>query len=187
MMQVKTLKKLSIASLSILSCNLVANYTVIGESSRINESSNISEPNLSPSLNEQQLIAQSVRRLNFSWRVAPGEQAAIGTEILIRGGTDTIGNILRSGQDIYVVKVRLFNTGNVPLRIHPQNIKVFYGNRFSRSISVIPVTDNRFLQPDILKTNHYIDKPVIFTAPIGLKLPRDIRMGYADNSIRVTY
>lgn len=187
MLKLKTLKNLSIASLSILSCIFIANYTADGVSSRINEPSNISEPNLSRSWNDQQLIAQSIRSLNFSWRPAPGEQAAIGTEILIRGGTDGIGNILRSGQDIYVVRVRLFNTGNVPVRIHPQNIKVFYGNGFSRYVSVIPVTDNRFLQPDILKTNHYIDKPVIFTAPLGLKLPRDIRMGYADNSIRVTY
>ena len=86
-----------------------------------------------------------------------------------------LGLLLLSGHDLYVVRVRLHNTGNVPLRVYPQNIKVYYGNK---STSVIPIPDNRFLQPDILEPNYYIDKPVIFIAPRRLNLLNDVEMAY---------
>ncbi|KST65215.1 hypothetical protein [Mastigocoleus testarum] len=150
-----------------------------------NNSSNISNASLSYSSNDEQLIAQSVARLNFSWRIAPFELAAVGMSIILKGKKsdfDALARLLASGHDLYVVRVRLHNTGNLPLRVYPQNIKVYYRNG---STSVIPVPDYRFLQPDILRPGYYIDKPVLFIAPSGLNLLRDVRMGYRDSSIRV--
>jgi hypothetical protein len=151
-----------------------------------NKSDNISEISLPYKFNDKQLIAQSVARLNFSWRAAHDlELAAVGIKfILTAQASDFVGLalLLASGHDVYLVRVRLNNTGDVPLRVYPQYLKAYYGNQFT---SVIPIADNRFLQPDILQPNYYIDKPVIFIAPYGLNLQRDVQMGYADNSIQV--
>lgn len=150
----------------------------------INKERNISKFSLSNISNDKQLIAQSVRRLNFSWRTAPLEMTVLVLELIMKGKVSDyiiLQQLLRSGYDIYVVRVRLSNTGNVPLRVHPQNIKAYYGNKYT---SVIPVADNRFLQPDILRPNYYIDKPVVFIAPRRLNLLRDVRMAYRDSSIR---
>jgi hypothetical protein len=146
--------------------------------SLINKGSNISDASLSSRLNDKQLIAQSVARLNFSWRTAPLELAVVATEFIVKGKTSNfiaLAVLLASGHDVYVARVTLHNTGNVPLRVYPQNIKVYYGNK---STNVIPIADNRFLQPDILEPNYYIEKPVIFIAPYGLNLLNHVEMAY---------
>ncbi|HBE17144.1 MAG TPA: hypothetical protein DEG17_23820 [Cyanobacteria bacterium UBA11149] len=153
-----------------------------------NQGDNISKISLSSPLNNEQLIAQSVARLNFSWSTAHNlELAAVAMEFILTAKTGdfaVLAVLLASGHDIYMVRVRLENTGNVPLRVYPQNIKAYYGNTSTR---VISMPDNRFLQPDTLQPGYYIDKPVIFIAPYGLNLQRDIQIGYGDNSIQVTY
>ncbi len=151
----------------------------------IDKERNISEFSLSSTSNKKQLIARSVARLNFSWRIAPTDLAAVAINLIMTAKTPDLAALvllLLSGQDLYVVRVRIHNTGNVPLRVYPQNIKVYYGNKYT---SAIAIPDNRFFQPDILQPNYYIDKPVIFIAPYGLNLIRDVRMGYRDSSIKV--
>lgn len=162
----------------ITSENSATNLTTKGD--------NISNTSLSSPLNNKQLIAQSVARLNFSWSTAHNlELLAVATKFIMTAQTEdfiALVVILASGHDIYMVRVRLENTGNVPLRVYPQNIKAYYGNKSS---SAILIPDNRFLQPNVLNPGYYIDKPVIFIAPYGLNLLRDVRMGYRDNSIQV--
>lgn len=154
--------------------------------SLINQGGNIPNVSLSSPLNNEQLLAQSVARLNFSWSTAHNlEFLAVATKFILTAQTEdfiAIAVLLASGHDIYMVRARLENTGNVPLRVYPQNIKAYYGNKSS---SAILIPDNRFLQPGIVNPGYYIDKPVIFIAPYGLNLQRDVRMGYRDNSIQV--
>lgn len=137
------------------------------------------------------VLAQSIARLDFSWRSAPTETSVLALQLMM-ADADTLGKylvLLRSGYDLYVVRVRLSNTGNMRLRIYPQNIAVYYTLRSGRqgSTRVVPITDSRFLQPDILTPNYYIDKPVVFVAPANLNIVRDFRLGYTDSSIQVRY
>lgn len=181
---------LSITSPAIANAKQIVTPIVSDKNSNslINEDSNISNASLSYSLNNEQLIAQSVARLNFSWRTAHSlELTAVGINFIMTANKPDFAALvllLLSGHDVYLVRVRLENTGNVPLRVYPQYIRAYYGNK---STSVIPIADNRFLQPDILKPGYYIDKPVIFIAPYGLNLLKDVGMGYGANSIQVTY
>ncbi|MGB3512960.1 MAG: hypothetical protein WBA93_27845 [Microcoleaceae cyanobacterium] len=179
---------LSITYPAIASAKQIVTPTISDNSLNkvINQERNISNFSLSSTSNKKQLIARSVARLNFSWRTAHNlELAAVAINFIMTAKTPDVvalGLLLLSGHDIYLVRARLHNTGNVPLRVYPQNIKVYYGNKYT---SAIAIPDNRFLQPDILEPNYYIDKPVIFIAPYGLNLLRDVRMGYRDSSIKV--
>lgn len=181
---------LSIASPSIPTAKQIVTPITSGNSATnlTNQGDNIPNTSLSSPLNNEQLIAQSVARLNFSWSTAHSlELLAVAAKFILTAKTEdfaVLAGILASGHDIYLVRVRLSNTGNVPLRVYPQNIKAYYGNKYT---SVIPLPDNRFLQPNVLQPGYYIDKPVIFIAPYGLNLQRNIQMGYGDNSIEVTY
>ncbi|GAB1537401.1 hypothetical protein NUACC21_00410 [Scytonema sp. NUACC21] len=118
---------------------IVTSMVLEGSASNvINKGSNISDTSLSYSFKNKQLIAQSVARLNFSWRVAPLELAAVAINFILTAKTPDVvgfGLLLASGHDVYVAKVTLHNTGNVPLRVYPQNIKVYYRNQ---STNVIP-------------------------------------------------
>ncbi|MCU0543069.1 MAG: hypothetical protein MUE44_13005 [Oscillatoriaceae cyanobacterium Prado104] len=181
---------LSIASPSIATTKQIVTSIISENIATIltNQGDNISNAFLSSPLNNEQLIAQSVARLKFSWRSAHSlELVAVATKFIMTAKTEDLAALvvlILSGHDIYLVRVRLENTGNVPLRVYPQNINSYYGNK---STSVIPIPDNRFLQPGVLNPGYYIDKPVIFIAPYGLSLQRDVRMGYRDNSIEVIH
>jgi hypothetical protein len=177
---------LSITSPAIANAKQIVTPIVSEKNTNIltNKGDNIPNASLSSRLNNEQLIAQSVARLNFSWRTAPLELAAVGLNFILTAKTSDVAALailLASGHDVYVARVRLHNTGNISLRVYPQNIKVYYGNKYT---SVIPIADYRFLQPDILQPNYYLDRPVIFIAPYGLRLS-NVRMGYRDDSIQV--
>lgn len=145
------------------------------------------DSNLESNLNNQLMAHHSVARLDFSWRTAPAETAALAFDFLRnRNGNDFVGAVLLllSGHDVYVVRTNLLNSGNVPIRVYPQNIVISYPGG---STNAIPITDSRFLQPDILNPNYYINKPVAFVAPAGFNVARDLRIGYSDRSIGVRY
>ena len=152
----------------------------------VNKDENIPNTSLSYGLNNKQLIAQSFARLNFSWRTSHSlELTSVAINFIFTAKTSdfiTLALLLASGHDVYIVRVRLDNTGNVPLRVYPQYIRAYYRNTYT---TVIPIADNRFLQQSILYPNYYIDQPAIFIAPYGLDIVRDVRMGYADGSIQV--
>ncbi len=180
----KLLAGIAALSLSITSPT-IANAKQIVTPIITEDTNNISETSLSYGLKDKQLIAQTVARLDFNWNIAPLELAGAATRFIFNANGPEVAAyvlLLLSGHDVYVVRAKLHNTGNVPLRVYPQRIKVYYGNK---STSVIPIADNRFLQPDILRPNYYINKPVIFIAPSNLNLLRDVKMGYRDNSIQV--
>jgi hypothetical protein len=152
----------------------------------VNKDEKIPKASLSSSLNNKQLIAQSFARLNFSWRTSHSlELTSVAINFIFTAKTSdfiTLALLLASGHDVYIVRVRLDNTGNVPLRVYPQYIRAYYRNTYT---TVIPIADNRFLQQSILYPGYYIDQPAIFIAPYGLDIVRNIRMGYADGSIQV--
>ncbi|MCS6814075.1 MAG: hypothetical protein NZ772_10990 [Cyanobacteria bacterium] len=138
------------------------------------------------------VLAQAVARLDFSWRSAPTETSILALQFIMNADSNALASyaaLLMTGHDVYVVRVRLSNTGNMRLRIYPQNVVAYYQTRSGRqgSTRAVPITDSRFLQPDILMPNYYIDKPVVFVAPANLNVVRDFRLGYSDPSIQVRY
>lgn len=133
---------------------------------------------------DKQLVAYNVARLDFSWRSAPSDYANIALQLIFNGTSEdfmTLATLLLFDYDLYVVRARLSNSGNVPLRVYPQNVVAYYGNNSTR---VVPLPNSYFLQPDILEPNYYIEKPVAFVAPRGLT---NFRVGYSDQSIQVRY
>jgi hypothetical protein len=146
-------------------------------------------PNL---LGTGELVAQSIARLDFSWRSAPRETSALVLQSILNANSNTVAGaatLMATGQDIYIVRVRLSNSGNMRFRVYPQNVIAQYTTRSGRrgSVRAVPVTDSRFFQPDILEPNYYIDKLIAFVAPANLNVVRDFRVGYSDRSIQVRY
>lgn len=138
--------------------------------------------------NGELVIAQSIARLDFSWRSAPRETSVLVFQFIVNANSDTLAGaatLLMTGHDVYVVRVRLSNSGNTRLRVYPQNVIAQYRTRSGRgSTRAVPIIDSRFFQPDILEPNYYIDKLVAFVAPANL---RDLRVGYSDRYLQVRY
>jgi hypothetical protein len=184
-------KKLSMAIGSgLLSLSLVTSHTsiasaTIDQSSSANttcQTTNNVQPCNFKKTQSRKLIAYSDARLAFSWRAAPFETVQILIESIRNGNIVGLGMVMLSGNDVYIVKPKLVNTGDVPVRIHPWNMKIHYGNSYAR---VLPINDSRFMQPDILKVGYQVEGLVAFIAPSGLNIPDDITIGYYDDSIQI--
>jgi hypothetical protein len=175
----------SLLSLTLITTNTTAVTAISDHSSQTKQvcqtTRNI-QPCHSDLTQNKQLIAYSTARLHFSWRAAPIETAGIVLESIMNGNIVGVGLALLFGHDVYVIKPKWVNTGDVPLRVYPQNITVYYGNY---SVKLLPITDSRFLQPDILSPNYQLEGLAAFIAPTGLNLQEDVRIGYSDSSIEV--
>lgn len=166
---------------------LISPVIIAGLLSQAAQGIEANRSNLNSDLNDQLIANHSAARLDFSWRAAPLETASLAFNLIMNGDAgDFVGTVLLvlSGHDVYVVRARLLNSGNVPIRVYPQNIVISYPGG---STSALPIVDSRFLQPDILEPNYYIDKPVVFIAPAGFNVVQDLRVGYSDQSIEVRY
>lgn len=118
------------------------------------------------SLTWRQDLVEDRARLQVQWRDAtdelkplfdamlPAEKAAFA----IRGAA-----MLWDGKDIYAMRVKLTNTGTVPVRIDPQNIRI---NVRGDSIAVETIDHSKFLQTTTLPSNYYIEGLVYFVVPL---------------------
>ncbi len=128
-----------------------------------------------------------VARLRVSGRDGTGElQQIVGSltdaEVLALG----LG-VLLTGVDIYAVRVRLTNTGNVPIRVYPENIGVHFGGESAR---VTTVNHARFLQRGVLDPGFSVEGLVMYQARIDIGAAMRLTGGglsYNDDSIEVLY
>lgn len=94
---------------------------------------------------------------------------------------------LVSGVDIYAANIRLTNTGNIPVRVSPGNIRIHFGGEVT---PVYTMNDFRFLQPSTLQPGESVTG--LATYPARIDIGRAIRLGngkmsYEDPSLQVTY
>jgi hypothetical protein len=129
---------------------------------------------------DRQRIASNAK-LQFIWNTAPLQTASLILESLVDGKIIALAMLNAAGYDLYIIKVRLTNTGDIPLRIYPQNITAYYSDR---AFTAVQFDDNRFLQADVLQPNYKIDTLAAFIAPKDLSL-NDFKVGYRDNTIEV--
>jgi hypothetical protein len=94
---------------------------------------------------------------------------------------------LLTGTDVYGAKVTLANTGTVPIRVHPDNIRVHFG---TESAGVTTALDSRFLQACVLQPQESASGLVMYQAAVeigaAMRLGRG-KFSYTDPSIEVVY
>lgn len=95
--------------------------------------------------------------------------------------------VLTTGADFYAARVRITNTGNVPINVYPQNLVIRLG---TESTGVTTMNDARFLQPALLQPGYYVEGLVVYRA--SLTAGASLRLGagnisYSDHTIDVTY
>lgn len=129
----------------------------------------------------------AIARLNLRWidatdellpiaqQLSPSEQAALGLAALA------------TGADIYAARVTLSNTGNIPIRCFPENLRIHFGDE---TAAVYTINDRRFLQRCVVQPGQSASGLVTFTARMDIGAA--IRLGnggmsYADSTIHVTY
>ena len=69
---------------------------------------------------DRQRIAYNNAKLQFNWTTAPWQTASLVLESLADGKIIGLAMLNAAGYDLYIIKVRLTNTGDAPLRIYPQ-------------------------------------------------------------------
>jgi hypothetical protein len=94
---------------------------------------------------------------------------------------------LASGADVYAAEIRIVNTGNLPVRVYPQNIAIHFGAESAR----ITTSDHpRFLQASLLRPGEYVQGLVMYQARIDIGAAMRLGAGsfsYNDESIQVEY
>jgi len=128
-----------------------------------------------------------VRRVNVGWRDGTSELQRITAELgpaerLVLGLAALAG-----GQDIYAARVTIANTGNLPVSISPQNIRIHLGQE---STGVTTWDRSEYLQACVLQPGHYVTGLVNYM--VSIPAGAAIRTGrgtlsYNDSSIQVTY
>jgi hypothetical protein len=113
--------------------------------------------------------------IQFTRGMSPEEAVALGLGVLL------------TGTDTYAVRVRVTNTGNAPVRVFPENLRVHYGGD---AVGVTTVGHPSFLQRGVLQPNFYFEGLVMYRARVDVGAV--IRLGrgglsYADETIEVTY
>jgi len=113
--------------------------------------------------------------LPIAQRLSQQEQAALGIMALA------------TGMDIYGARVSMTNTGSVPIRVYPQNLRVHFGNE---TAVVYTINDLRFLRPTVLQPGASTSGLVTYTARMdigaSMRLGRG-GMSYDDSTIEVAY
>lgn len=97
-----------------------------------------------------------------------------------------IGALL-SGTDIYAARVKIANTGNVPVPITPENLAVHFGTETARTYSA---EHPSFLRPGLLQPGYYFEGLVLYQARIDVGAAMRLGGGgisYRDPALDVTY
>lgn len=92
-----------------------------------------------------------------------------------------------TGTDVYGAKVTITNTGNVPIRVFPENVQVHFGKE---STGVTTAPDPRFLRACVLKPGESTEGLVMYEAAIEIGAAMRLGSGkfsYTDPSVEVVY
>ncbi len=129
----------------------------------------------------------AVASLHVSARDGTGElqQLLAG---LTEGEALALGlSVILTGTDIYAARVRITNTGTVPIRVYPENILVHFGAEYA---VVTTINHPRFLQRGVLQPGYYFEGLVIYRARIDIGAAMRLGAGsisYNDDTVVVTY
>lgn len=72
-------------------------------------------------------------------------------------------SVLLTGSDWYRIKVRISNTGDVPVRVFPGNLRIHYGDE---TVGAISVKHPQFLHPTVTQPGYYVEGVVMYQATI---------------------
>lgn len=126
-------------------------------------------------------------RLTVSCRDGTADLQAMAKELSKRELTALGLSALLTGTDVYGARVTLTNTGNVPVRVDPENVQVHFGKE---STGVTTAPDPRFLRACVLKPGESTEGLVMYEAAIeigaAMRLGRG-KFSYTDPSVEVVY
>ena len=113
--------------------------------------------------------------LELARGLTPEETLALGLGVVL------------TGTDTYAARVRIANTGNVPIRVFPENLRIHFGGD---AAGVTTVNHPGFLQRGVLRPDFYFEGLVMFRARVDVGAA--IRLGggglsYDDDTVEVTY
>lgn len=129
----------------------------------------------------------AMARLNVSGHDGTGElqQLAAG---MTQGEALALGlGVILTGTDTYAARIRITNTGTVPVRVYPENILIHFG---AESAVVTTISHPRFLQRGVLHPGYYFEGLVMYRARIDIGVAMRLGAGsfsYNDDTVIVTY
>jgi hypothetical protein len=126
-------------------------------------------------------------RIHVAWEDGTAELQSIVSELTNEQVVALGLMALATQSDFYAARVRITNTGTLPVKVYPQNLRIHLD---SDSTSVTTADDSRFLQPVLLQPGYYAEGLVMYQAHITAGA--SVRMGagamtYTDKTIEVTY
>jgi hypothetical protein len=96
-------------------------------------------------------------------------------------------SLLLTGTDLYAAKVRLTNTGEVPIRVFPENIRLHHD---SESLTVMTIDHPAFLNRCVLAPGESVQGLIGYRAAVEVGAAMrlgDGTLSYSDSSLLVTY
>ena len=130
---------------------------------------------------------QPIRRVDVTWRESTGELQQLFAGLSQQEQAILGLAVLSTGMDIYAVRVRITNTGNAPVTISPENVRIHFG---VENTAAATMDHPRFLHAGVVQPNRSLEGLVTFRARPDIGAA--IRLGqgtlsYEDDSTQVTY
>lgn len=128
-----------------------------------------------------------VARLNVTGTDGTAELQQLAAGITPDEATALGRGVAPTGVDAYAARVRIANTGTVPVRVFPENIAVHYGGE---SAGATTVPHPRFLPCDVLRPGCVVEGLVLYRARIDIGAALRLAGGglsYDDGTVAVTY
>ncbi len=128
-----------------------------------------------------------VARLTVSCRDGTADLQAMAKELSKRELTALGLSVLLTGTDVYGATVTITNSGTVPVRVYPENVRVHFGKE---SADVTTAADPRFLRACVLRPKESASGLVMYQAEIEIGAAMRLGRGqfsYTDPSVEVVY
>lgn len=128
-----------------------------------------------------------VARLTVSCRDGTADLQAMAKGLSKRELTALGLSVVLTGTDVYGATVTITNSGTVPVRVYPENVRVHFGKE---SAGVTTAADPRFLRACVLRPKESASGLVMYQAEI--EIGAAVRLGrgqfsYTDPSVEVVY
>jgi hypothetical protein len=144
-------------------------------------------PATAPPAHGDRVLRPGVARINVSAADGTAALQALAARLSPAEIQALALGVLLTGVDTYGIKVRISNTGTVPIRVFPGNLRVHFGDE---TVGVTTVNHPLFLQPGVVQPGYYVEGVVMYRAAVDVGAV--IRLlgtsfSYDDPSIEVTY
>lgn len=129
-----------------------------------------------------------VARLNVNGTDGTAELQRIFANELTQAEAIALGlGVVLTGGDTYAARIRVSNTGTVPIHFFPENLAVHFGGE---AVGVTTINHPKFLQRGVLQPNRFFEGLVMYRARIDIGAAMRLAGGglsYNDDTIEVTY